>query len=153
MKTLRTRQTKPRTVLATISDARCMLRGLDEDGVKWLLEEGHLAFAWNIGLGWITVPRILPDCLRHYARTQGREPYPHTEEEVLASLLDFGTPHVTSTQLRLLLNCGAAHVTNLVVERQLALVPGTRYGRGRNGAARITKESLRQFFTSRRLPR
>lgn len=137
-------------VLCTESHARSMLPGADEDEVKRLWEEGRV-LVWNIGLGWNIVPRIWPASLQAYVADPCAQC--PTAESVISQILPSERAYLTSTEVRLLLNCGATHVTNLIVEKQLQLVPGTHYHRGPHGAAQITAASLRNFFLSRCLNR
>ena len=139
-------------VLCTVSAARDRLPGHDEDDLKSLWEEGRILYAWNIGLGESIDARLLPDAIDHYARTQGKTPYPRTEDQVLAQLCMSAKPWLTTTQLKIMLNCGATHIMNLIEAGQLKLQPGTQYGRGGANVALITIPSIKNFLKQRRLP-
>lgn len=137
-------------VLATVSEARALLPGFDEDGVKLLWEDSHL-IGWNIGLGYTTEARLWRDSIVHFATTAGKPPFPRPHDHVVEDLLRSNKPFLTTTQVKLMLNCGADHVLNLITEKQLSVVPGTSYHAGASGVALITLSSLRNFFSTRKL--
>ena len=148
---------RPGMVLASVSAARYVLPGLDENAILALVEDGQLLYAWNLGLGAARDMRIYPPCLVHYARTAGARPFPDTEDEVSAALL--GTLHVTTStawvtgrMLSLLFNCSSTQIINMLDARLLKLLPGTGWKTGPNGSPHITADSLKQFLISRRLP-
>lgn len=147
---------KPSVVLATVETARQLLVGHDEDDILSLIEEGFLAYAWNIALSTHAArdPRIFPDCIAWYARTMGKGTYTRTDDQVLAELLKTNgdKPFIKGTTVRLILNCSSTHLINLVEAKQLALQPGTSYQRGPTGTPLVTVASFRQFLRSRRLP-
>lgn len=150
---------QPTLVLATIDAARLQLPGHDEDDILGLIDEGFLAFAWNIALSHSDDSRreirIWPDCIDWYAKAQGKGQYSRTQAQVLNTLAparpgvrqDF----VTSRRLRLLFNCGSTHIFNLIASKQLAVLPGTSWNTGPNGAAIIGLASVHRFLQSRRI--
>lgn len=164
---------RPTLALLTIAAARAHLPGHDEDDIVSLIEEGKLLYAWDIGLGAAREIRILPDCVDHYARTFGRQPYRQTDAQVWATLCSaihvsapcVGDPargrastggpcgpstFVTSRALSLLLCCGSTHILNLIRAKSLSIVPGTTWSTGQHGAALITLQSLQTFFETTR---
>jgi hypothetical protein len=142
-------------VLATIETARLMLPGHDEDDILCLIQEGALPWSWNIALdprNSAREIRILPDCIDHYARTGGSRQFGVRNLNFLIAhrlLPETHKPFVLSTALKLMLNCGATHITNLVDAKILEELPGTKYRRGPNGAACITRDSAVRFLQSR----
>jgi hypothetical protein len=146
----------PSLTLATVAAARESLVGHDEDDIKALWEDGHILYAWNIGLGDAIEARILRDCIDHYKKTLGSRPYPNTDAQVTAALVKAmraeHKPFVPVSILRLLLNCSSTQVYNLLDAKLLKIQPGTTWQTGPNGSALITVESFKQFLIARRLP-
>jgi hypothetical protein len=142
-------------VLATIETARLMLPGHDEDDILSLIQEGALPWTWNIALDPSNTAReirILPDCIDHYARTGGSRQFGLRNLNFLIAhrlLPETHKPFVLSTRLRLLFNCSATHITNLVDANILEELAGTKYRRGPNGAACITRASATKFLEQR----
>ena len=147
---------RPTLALATVETARQQLPGHDEDDIKALWEEGHILYAWNIGLGEAIEARLLPDSIDHYKRTQGARPDPRTEPQVITSLLRaLRVEHkaiVCARALRLLLNCSSTQIYNLLDAKLLKIQPGTTWTTGPNGSAIITIDSFKTFLQTRRLP-
>jgi hypothetical protein len=147
---------RPTLALATVETARQLLPGHDEDDIKALWEEGHILYAWNIGLGEAIEARLLPDSIDYYKRTLGSRPDPRTEPQVTAALIRAlrveSKPIVTIRSLRLLLNCSSTQLYNLLDAKLLKIQPGTTWQTGPNGSALITVESFKQFLITRRLP-
>jgi hypothetical protein len=160
----------PTLVLATVEVARLHLPGRDEDDIAALIDDGFLA-AWDISTAGHRPSgdegqkrrevRLFPDCIAWYARTRGKSPYPKTESQILSELLaptrsalapNGEKPFMPSTKLRLLLNCSSTLIIELILAKQLSVVPGTSWTTGPNGAAQITISSITSFLKSRRLP-
>jgi hypothetical protein len=145
----------PSLVLATIETARLMLPGHDEDDILSLIQEGALPWSWNIALDPANSAReirILPDCIDHYSRTGGSRQFGLRNLNFLIAhrlLPEAHKPFVLSTKLRLLFNCSATHITNLVDAAILKELVGTKYRRGPNGAACITRPSAIRFLETR----
>jgi hypothetical protein len=144
----------PALVLADVAAARMALPGHDEDDILAMIEDGQLAYAWNIGLGTAREIRIYPPCVEHYRRTGGSRQFNPAEPAVLAELLSRNgeKPFIKSSVLRLILNCGSTHLINLIEAKALRVVPNTTWGTGPNGAALVTIDSLKTFLQTRRLP-
>ena len=149
---------QPVLALATVHHARSLLPGHDEDDILALIEDGSLLYAWDIRGGDVSSPasreiRILPACIEHYRLTGGHRPFPKSDHQVEADLLfNLGSKtFTTSRRLALVLNCSSTHVINLIEARQLAVLPNTTWGTGPNGAALVTIESVKTFFSSRRI--
>ena len=60
-------------------------------------------------------------------------------------------PGVSGVEVRRALVCSPPHVLHLIEDKDLRVVPGTAYGRGRTGCAQIEWESLVQFLMKRRI--
>lgn len=145
-------------VLATISGARewAEFRNYDEQDFFWIIENGYVV-AFNIavetGPGRLRELRIFPDSLEYYGRTSGnskakKNPYAATWEQLLIQRED--KPFLFSTRAQVLLNCSADLVTDLIDAGHFLEVQGTKYKRGRSGAACITRASFLSFLKSRR---
>ncbi len=150
--------------LVGVETARFLLADydVDEDAILRLIDDGVILHAWNIALtvGLIkeNVPvrreiRIWPDCLKWFCETNGRGEYKRTEGQVLDELFSrfavrparHEEHHIRSTRLRRLLNCGSTHITNLIESKSLAVLPGTSWSTGPNGAALVTLSSIVSF--------
>lgn len=145
----------PAIVLADVGTARQQLRGLDEDDILALIEDGELSWAWNIGLGESRCIRIYPACIEHYRTTGGSRPQAVVDLDLVITTLlaqHRGKPFIKSTTLALILNCGSTHIINLIAAKALSVVPNTTWGTGPNGAALIAPQSFKQFLITRRLP-
>jgi hypothetical protein len=143
----------PPLSLATIETARHELPGHDEDDIVALIEEGFIAFAWNIALSTSGAreTRIWPACIDHYKRTLGRLPFDAPESVVISDLVRAvagDKPFVLGSKLRLALNCSSTHIINLIGSKQLILMPGVAFRRGPGGSPLITVPSLQQFLSS-----
>lgn len=147
---------RPAIVLATIDAARHSLPGHDEDDIISLIEEGFLAFGWNIALREKDAARevrIFPDCMAWYSRSLGNGSYERTTDDVLAALLkqNGDKPFIRGSVLRLILNCSSTHLIRLVDAKLLSLLPDTDYGRGPSGTPMVTVASVRSFLKARRM--
>ena len=145
----------PAIILASVDSAREKIRGLDEDDILAMIEDGQLAWAWNIGLGEARYIRIYPACIEHYKKTGGSRPQAVVDLDLVITTLlaqHRGKPWIKSTTLALILNCGSTHIINLIEAKALSIVPGTTWGTGPTGAALVTPASFKQFLIARRLP-
>lgn len=146
----------PTLALATIETARHALPGHDEDDIIALIEEGFIAFAWNIALSTSAAReiRIWPACIDHYKRNLGHRPFEADESIVTSDLVKAAVgdkPFATGSTLRLVLNCSSTHIINLIDHKRLAIQAGTKIERGPAGSPVITLSSLKTFLTSRRI--
>lgn len=130
------------------------LLDFNEDLILSLISDRTLSFAWHIGLGFERREvRILRVSIDHYI-AHGSKPHALTEAQALALLLPpaHAKPFLTNGEVQRALNCTSDHVLHLVEAGDLALMPGTQYGRGPAGSALITVPSFQNFITARRLP-
>ena len=136
------------------------LLDLGEDEILELIEEGRIAFAWNIGLGERREVRILRKSIDSYLSERDGcnadrnivDTVP-TDEQALRMILPPGHqgPFLTNGQVQRSLNCVSDHVLHLVEAGALALVPKTTYRRGPAGAALVTVDSFTKFIRARRM--
>jgi hypothetical protein len=118
--------------------------GVNEDDVLNLIDEGHLAWAWDIATKQATKAemRILARSVSAYQNAeQGLRGVSNefTFEEVAAFVLGGQhRPWLWGRELSRALNCSSEHVLNLVREGSLKLLPGHMVpnGQRRTGANR-----------------
>ena len=127
----------------------CSLVVKDEDQVLKLIEDGSIAWAWNVGLD--TKPghkrhlRVLPAAVADYM--QGR-PCELKWADVLALLLP-DAPTMLASDITRVLNVSCDHTYHLVDRKQIVACPTRRRGPG--GSARVPAKSFIQFLQTRRL--
>lgn len=134
----------------TVETARGIL-GMDEDEVAEAVELGELV-AWDIASDGserrelrLFTPSV--SALAR-ARAEQRDVFPPDCREAVAALLP-EKPWITGRELARALCCSGTHICSLVECGDLALMPGTKITRGKEGTPRITKESLTAFLRGR----
>lgn len=153
----------PALVLATVTQARYCLSGYDEDNILDLIDNGFLAFTWDISIKPGKTARefrIFPPCIAHCKKSPNEE-FPLSFDAVVAQLLarHNDKPFLMGTTVKLLLNCGATHLINLVDSGALRCLPNNPaiqksknpilYRRGPNGSPCITRDSFISFLRER----
>jgi hypothetical protein len=129
----------------------CSLIDQDENQTLRLIEEGKIAWCWDLTLDPARARakelRVLPAAVADYMRGQTCSlKWP----DVLALVVPQDGPHVSSIQIMRALNVSGEHVYNLV--RRKVLVPCSTWRRGWGGAARFETKSFVEFLQSRRFP-
>jgi hypothetical protein len=120
-----------------------------EDQVLSLIEDGQLAWAWDVALdprlGRARELRILPAAVAEYlrGRTCSLE-WP----AVLSLLLPHDKPLILGTEISRVLNCCCTHTYALA--RRKLIVPCSTWRRGPGGAGRFRTDSFVQFLKDRR---
>lgn len=145
---LPTLHVSPRRPLAPIG-AAMMLLDLDEDQVLSLIEEGGLAWAWDIrgpGASRREVRIWLGALTAHLTGA----PQPVIEEgELLPRLLPHARPSLRSPELQRLFTCSATHIQGLISAGEIS---GERAARkGPSGWVPVTRESVLGFLGRRRV--
>lgn len=125
------------------------------------LIEGHpqrIAWAWDIGTSDRQRDvRILARSVNGYFTTaDSDEPTCGLAREAVASIVAHilareKKPFISCPRLAVLFVCTARHIMNLVKNGDLQVLPGTGWRRGPSGSANITKTSVEQFLTERRI--
>jgi hypothetical protein len=130
--------------------------GLDEDEILAEIEEGHILWAWNIGLeGERTYLRVWNRSLAAWNNPKLSQPETHMD--VMHAILPprcWITGTMDSKEVKRLLNTGHTHVARLC-ETGLLSEHGKsseRAASGPNGKRIITRESVINFFRERRKP-
>jgi predicted DNA-binding transcriptional regulator AlpA len=127
--------------------AVCSIIDRDEDQVLSLLEEGKLAWSWDVGLSKRTKElRILPAVIGAYLR---HEPCSLKWSDVF-SLLVPDSPTILAREVSHILNVSSTHVYNLIKQNALASYSAPRTGPF--GSARIPTDSFGQFLKNRLFP-
>jgi hypothetical protein len=142
-------QTGQGWTFATIGAARTLL-DLDEDDICGLIEDGRIAWAFNIcasNKARRKELRILPVALADY---KAQRPCPITWAQVLWQTLPSNAPEFPCVQVSHVLNCSNTQVIALVKTRSLKVVRPWRRGVG--GTAMITRDSFIRFLQYRRWP-
>ena len=123
----------------------------NEDQVLSMIEDGKLAWAWDVALdtkrGGNRELRILPAAVAEYlrGRTCSLE-WP----AVLSLLLPHDEPVILSKEITRILNVRSTHTYHLA--RRNLITPRSTWRRGRGGCARFAADSFVQFLKSRRFP-
>jgi len=128
----------------------CSLVVEDEDQVLKLIEDGRIAWTWNVALD--TKPghnrhlRILPAAVADYM--QGR-PCELKWADVFGLLLP-DAPTMRASDITRVLNVSCDHVYHLIDRKKIVACPARRRGPG--GSARVPTKSFIQFLQQRRFP-
>jgi hypothetical protein len=121
-----------------------------EDQVLELIEEGKLAWAWNVALdlkrGRRRELRILPRCVADYLRGQTCS---LEWADVLRLLLPHDEPVILSRDIIRVLNISSTHLYNLARRKQM--VPCSTWRSGPNGCARFPAKNFVGFLKARRV--
>ena len=126
--------------------------GCDVDDVLDLIEEGNLAWAWDIGLGKRrSEMRIYAGCINGYEVTGVKCNLENaSEDDIYGSILARETkPWIPGIRLKSVLNCENGLVIDLVKAKEFEILPGG-WRRGPGGSPLITKESVVAFLKRRR---
>ena len=122
----------------------------NEDQVLRLIEDGRLAFAWNVALDPKRARsrelRILPAAVTDYMRGQ---PCSLDWPAVLRLLLPHDEPVILSKEITRVLNISGSHFYHLA--RRKLLGPCSTWRRGRGGCGRFTAASFTKFLKERRV--
>jgi hypothetical protein len=123
----------------------------NEDQVLRLVEEGQLAWAWDVRLdtkrGRNKELRILPACVADYLRGQ---PCALEWTDVLRLLLPHDEPVILSKDITRVLNVSGNHTFHLASRKLIS--PCSTWRRGRGGCAHFTAQSFVEFLQARRFP-
>jgi hypothetical protein len=129
----------------------CSLVDRNEDQVLRLIEDGSLAWAFDVALdpqrGRSKVLRIVPACVASYLRGQACS---IELGEVLRSLLPHDGPVILSKDIARVLNISCTHTYALA--RRKLLAPVSKWRTGKGGCARFSAKSFVEFLKSRRFP-
>jgi hypothetical protein len=127
---------------------------VQEDQVLELIEEGRLAYAFNIALdrSRARALRILTESVSDYlkGRVRPADDTPEEFERVARQILP-GNPVILGTDLCRALNCGSTHVMNLTARGAFQTVPGTKWGTGPGGSPRLERGSVLTWLKERRV--
>jgi hypothetical protein len=121
----------------------------NEDQVLSMIEDGKLAWAWDVALdpkrGRARELRILPAAVAEYlrGRTCSLE-----WTAVLSLLLPHDEPLILGTEITRILNCSSTHAYALA--RRKLIIPCSTWRRGPGGCARFRTDSFVQFLKDRR---
>ena len=129
----------------------CSLIDKSEDFVLALIEDGKIAWAFDVSLrgperGRSKELRVLPAAVADYMH--GR-PCELTWASVFSLLLPDG-PIVTSLEIYRMLNVSGTHLYNLVRAKQI--VPCSTWRRGPKGKAQFAVVGFKEFLRARRFP-
>jgi len=139
----------------SISGARSLLPGLDEDDVIDLVESRRVEVAFDISLGILgrrRELRILPAALDFYKQHGGKKTsawdWPRITQEILNGYrLDF----INGMDMRLLLNCSGTQINTLIAVGRMALAPGSICRSGPNGSPRVLLNSFLAWLKRRKI--
>lgn len=117
----------------------------DEDEILHSIEDGTLAFAFNVGDPGSARReiRVWRDALLKVLRQQDTT-LPGTAAEVLAQILP--QRDLRTTEVQRLFSCSSSHVHDLIAARQLTVAKPARAGSGPNAAAVLARPSVRDFL-------
>lgn len=117
----------------------------DEDEILHSIEDGTLAFAFNVGDPGSARReiRVWRDALLKVLRKQDTT-LPGTAAEVLAQILP--QRDLRTTEVQRLFSCSSSHIHDLITARRLTVVKPARAGSGPNAAATIARSSVREFL-------
>ena len=128
----------------------CSLIEKNEDQVLKLIQDGSIAWAWNVAVnrkrGHSRELRVLPAAVADFMH--GR-PCKLTFADVFSLLLPDG-PIVTSLEIYQMLNVSGSHLYNLVRAKQI--VPCSTWRRGPKGKAQFAVVRFIEFLQARRFP-
>jgi hypothetical protein len=127
------------------------LLDLDEDQVKSKIENGELAWAWDVALDPRRARskelRILPACVAAYMRSQTCSlQWP----DVLRMLLPHDEPVLLSKDIARILNISSTQTYNFA--RGKVISPCSTWRVGPKGCARFPVKSFVEFLKTRRFP-
>ena len=122
----------------------------DEDRVLHLIEEGELAWSWDVILDPKRARskdlRVLPKCVADYLNGRKCElKWP----EVFGLLLP-DAPTILASEITRILNVSCDHTYHLIDRNQIVACSTRRPGPG--GSARVPAKSFIQFLQQRRFP-
>lgn len=150
-----------------LAGARQRLR-CDDGDVECLLEQGALAWVWNIATPGadkralrflvselVAIERLAADNPALFDRMMFQRAQSPSHSRlatgVVRELFGDEKPFVDGTVFRRAFNCDSKHVINLITARVLAVLPNTQWRRGHNGTPAITWASAVRFAEQRRL--
>ena len=121
----------------------------DEDQVLRLIEDGSLAWAFDLALdpkcGRNREIRVLPSAVADYLRGKACS----LEWADVLRLLVPDEPIIAGTEIIRVLNISSGHLYNLVGRKQI--VPCSSWRRGPGGCARFAAASFTKFLKERRV--
>ncbi len=139
--------------MLSISGARSLLPGMDEDAIVSLIDRHVLDVCWNISASdhdRRRELRLLPACVDNYNAT--KKPLRWDWQRIALELLaGYRLEWIAGTDIRLLLNCSSDQIIRLISCGQLALARGSLCRPGPKGSPRIPVESLLRFLRKRRV--
>lgn len=137
-------------------EAAVVLLDRHEDQVFSMIEDGTLAWAWDIRSQTaerreVRIWRIsLLECMAGLPTTGNIHLSARADEDtVLADLFPHSRAIVRSTELQRMFSCSGTHILDLV--REGHLVATNKYKTGPNNSAQITRESVLALLKSRRV--
>jgi hypothetical protein len=122
----------------------------DEDTVLRLVEEGRIAWAFDVALdpmGKTKELRMLPAAVAAFMKGQTCS---LTPPQVLSLVLPHDGPEMATKDIARTLNVGNTHVFSLVKRGELS--PIGRWRRGPGGSARFSIQTLVSFLERRHYP-
>jgi hypothetical protein len=129
----------------------CSLIDKDEDETLKLIEEGKIAFAWDVALAPTRARskelRILPAAVADYMRNRACK---LKWADVLALVVPHDGPELLSRQITRALNISGELLYNLT--RAKVLEPCSTWSRGPHGCAHFHRQTLVDFLEKRRWP-
>ena len=144
--------TMPRQRSKPMLSIRAVMSAVDknEDRVLRLIDDGSLAWAWDVALdpkrGRNREIRVLPAGVACYMRGQACS---LQWVDVLRLLLPHDGPVLLSKDITRILNVCGTHTYHLA--RRKLIVPCSTWRRGRGGCGRFTAASFVGFLKSRRI--
>ena len=145
--------TAPRQRSKPLLPIRALTSLLDknEDQVLRLIEDGKLAFAWDVALDPNRARskslRVLPACVTDYMRSRTCS---LQWADVLRLILPHDEPEILSRDITRILNCSSTHIYHMA--RRKLIAPCSTWHRGRGGCARFPVNCFVEFLKKRRYP-
>lgn len=128
----------------------CSLVDENEDQVLKLIEDGSIAWAWDVALdtkpGHNRYLRILPAAVADYMQGRACE----LEWTDVQGLLLPDAPTMPASDITRILNVSNDHTYHLIDRKRIVACPTRRRGPG--GSARVPAKSFSQFLQQRRFP-
>ena len=124
----------------------CSLVDKNDDRVVELVEEGAIAWAFDVSIGRRMYLRVLPSAVADYL--QGRTCALKWADVI--GLLMPDEPTILALDITRVLNVTSDHTYALIDRKQIVACPTRRHGPG--GSARVPAKSFIEFLQKRRFP-
>jgi hypothetical protein len=139
----------------SISGARSLLPGADEDELVRLIDSRQIEVAFNISLGSQSRRReirILPAALEFYKQHGGKKSLGWDWQRIAIEILNgYGLDWISGKDMRLLLNCGDTQVSTIIAVGRMALAPGSLCRPGPHGSPRVMLQSFLAWLRRRKI--